>query len=46
MVNRESLAYQVGRLVGRVILIGLGFIVGKRWVRKPIYKSFPEKNNY
>lgn len=43
MVNRDSLAYKAGRLVGRVILISLGYIVGKRWGKKPIDKSFPEK---
>ena len=43
MVNRDSPAYQAGRLVSRVVLIGLGYIMGKRWGRKPIDKSFPEK---
>lgn len=43
MVNRQSKSYKVGRLVGKVILIGLGYIVGKSWGRKPIDKSFPEK---
>ena len=43
MVNKDSPAYKAGRLVGRAILMGLGYILGKRWGRKPIDKSFPEK---
>ena len=43
MVNRDSPAYQSGRIVGRIFLVGLGYMVGKRWGRKPIDKSFPEK---
>jgi len=43
MVNRDSPAYQAGRVAGRLILLGLGYIFGKRWGRKPIDKSFPEK---
>ena len=42
-VYRESPAYKTGRIVGRLILVGLGYIFGKRWSRKPIDKSFPEK---
>ena len=44
MVNRDSPAYAAGRFVGKIILIGLGYIVGKRWVRRPINKGFPENN--
>lgn len=43
MVNHDSPVYQAGRLAGRLILIGLGYIIDKRWGRKPIDKSFPEK---
>ena len=43
MVNRDSPSYQAGRIVGRFVLIGLGYIIGKHWGRKPIDKSFPEK---
>ena len=43
MVNRDSLPYKAGRIVGRLILIGLGYVVGKHWGRKPIDKSFPLK---
>ena len=43
MVNRDSPSYQAGRILGRCILIGLGYMIGKRWGRKPIDKSFPEK---
>ena len=45
MINRNSPAYKAGRFVGRVILLGLGYLAGKHWGRKPIKKSFPEKNN-
>ena len=43
MVNRNSPAYKTGRFVGRLILIGLGYVLGKRWGRRPINKGFPEK---
>ena len=43
MVNRDSPAYQAGRIVGRILLVGLGYILGKPWGRKPIDKSFPER---
>jgi hypothetical protein len=36
MVNRNSKGYQAGRLFGRLILLGLGYLVGKYWGRKPI----------
>jgi hypothetical protein len=45
MVDRTSPAYQAGRIVGRLLLIGLGYFLGKRWGRRPIDKGFPEKNN-
>ena len=43
MINRDSAAYQAGRLIGKILLISVGYIFGKRWGRKPIDKSFPEK---
>lgn len=43
MVNRQSPAYKAGRVAGRLILLSLGYILGKSWGRKPIDKSFPEK---
>lgn len=43
MVDRDSPAYQAGRVAGRLLLLGLGYILGKRWGRKPMDKSFPEK---
>jgi hypothetical protein len=45
MVNRESPSCVAGRIVGRLILIGLGYVLGKHWGRKPIDKGFPKKNN-
>ncbi len=41
MVNRDSPTYQAGCLVGS--LISLSYIIGKRWGRKLIDKSLPEK---
>ena len=43
-MNLDSLAYRAGRLVGKVVLISLGYIMGKRWKQKPMDKSFPEKD--
>lgn len=43
MVNRQSPAYAVGRFVGKVILIGLGYVLGKKWGQKPLHKGFPKK---
>ena len=42
MVNKNSTAYRIGRVVGRVGLIVVGFLFGKRWGRRLI-DSFPEK---
>jgi hypothetical protein len=43
MVSIDSPAYKTGRFAGRLILLGLEYLVVKRWGRKPIDKSFPEK---
>lgn len=43
MVDRNSMAYSVGKFVGRVTLLVLGYIIGKKYGQKPIDKSFPEK---
>lgn len=43
MINRDSPAYKAGRVVGKLILISFGYVLGKRWGKKPIDKSFPEK---
>ena len=42
MVNCNSPAYKAGRFVGKVLLLGSGYLLGKRWGKKPIDK-FPEK---
>lgn len=42
MVNRDSPAYKAGRFVGKLFLIGLGYVLGKRWGRRPIDQGFPE----
>ena len=41
MINRNSFGYKSGRFVGRLILIGLGYFLGKRFGVKPIEKPFP-----
>lgn len=43
MINRESTAYRIGRFCGKLVLIGLGYLIGKRWTQRPINKGFPEK---
>jgi len=43
MVDRNSPVYQTGRIVGRLVLVGLGYILGKRLGILPIDKGFPEK---
>jgi hypothetical protein len=43
MIDRSSPAYRAGRFVGRLVLIGLGYMLGKRWGRRPLEKGFPEK---
>ena len=45
MVNRESSAYKTGRIVGRFLLIGLGYFIGRHWGRKPINPSPENKKN-
>lgn len=42
-INRDSLGYRTGRLIGRLVLLSVGYVLGKNWGRKPIRKSFPEK---
>jgi hypothetical protein len=42
MVDRNSGSYKVGKFVGRVGLIFLGYLLGKRWGRRPI-NDFPQK---
>ena len=43
MIDWNSPAYTAGRFIGRIILIGLGYIVRKCWGRRTIDKGFPEK---
>ena len=43
MVNRDSKAYRFGKFCGRVVLIGIGYLIGKRWGRRPI-DDFRPKN--
>jgi hypothetical protein len=34
MINRDYPAYKTGRFAGRLILIGLGYLLGKHWGQK------------
>ncbi len=43
MVNRNSWAYSTGKVVGRLVILSLGYLLGKHWGRRPIDKGFPEK---
>jgi hypothetical protein len=43
MVNRDSTAYRLGRLIGRLGLISVGFLLGKNWGRRP-FNDFPKKD--
>lgn len=42
MVNRNSKAYSFGKFLGRCALVGIGFVLGKRWGRRPI-DDFPQR---
>lgn len=42
MVNKNSTAYKIGRVIGRLGLVLAGYICGKRWGRRPI-DDFPKK---
>ena len=42
MINRNSKAYRFGKFVGRIALIGVGYLLGKRWGRRPL-DNFPER---
>ena len=44
MMNRNSLPYRISRVVRKVFLIGVRYMLGKRWGHCPI-KSFPERRN-
>lgn len=43
MVNKNSYGYRVGHLIGKAILLTAAYFLGKRWGKKPMDKSFPEK---
>ena len=43
MPSKNSTAYKIGRVIGRVLMITAGLLVGKRWGRRPI-DQFPKKN--
>lgn len=36
MVNKNSKAYRMGRFVGKIGLIVVGYFCGKKWGRRPI----------
>ena len=43
VIDKNSRAYNVGRIVGKIILVIGGYILGKRWSRQPIDRGFPER---
>jgi hypothetical protein len=42
MVNKNSTAYKIGRVIGRLGLVLAGYICGKRWGCRPL-DDFPKK---
>ena len=42
VVNKNSPAYKMGRVMERLGLVLAGYICGKRWGRRPI-DEFPKK---
>ena len=42
MINRDGMGYRLGRLAGRISLIVIAYVFGKKVGRKPIDK-FPKK---
>lgn len=42
MVHKNSLGYRFGRFLGKATLIAIGYLIGKRWGRKPIDEGYPE----
>ena len=43
MRNRDSLGYAVGKFLGRMAILGLGYILEKKWGQRPIDKGYPKK---
>jgi hypothetical protein len=43
MSNRNSFGYAVGKFLGRIAVLGLGYILGKKWGQKPIDKGYPKR---
>lgn len=43
MVDRNYTGYAIGKFLGRVIILITGYILGKKWRKKPINKGFPER---
>lgn len=44
MVDRSSKFYRIGRATGRLLLIAAGYIVDKRWDKRPIDQFLPKNN--
>lgn len=43
MLNRNSKAYRLDRAVSRIIFLDAGYLLGKRWGRRPIDQFPPKK---
>lgn len=43
MIDRNSKGYAFGKFLGRVTILIVGYIFGKKWGQKPIDKGFPKK---
>lgn len=42
MINKNSHGYRIGRFIGKITLITIGYLMGKSWGRRPI-NDFPKK---
>jgi hypothetical protein len=41
-IDRDSFAYRCGRWAAKAVLIAAGYLVGRRWGRRPIDKFKPK----
>ena len=46
MVNRNLWRYSAVKFTAKITLIIIGYLIGKRWGRRPIEKGFSEKRPY
>jgi len=43
MVKQDSLGYRVGKLIEQIAILGIDYILVKKWGQKPIDKGYPKK---